>query len=228
MNTEKLVQELQAAEQEIKKQIKNHENVSRLVSVSMSNSKMGKVASVSMLPIITCPACCAGSCGSKCYALKLANLRPTVRSAYARNTAIAKYAIKAYFKAVDETMKAVRFFRFHVSGDILNKEYFSEMIKASENNPHCEILVFTKKYNLVNEYLNQGNKLPDNMHILFSGWFNLDPVNPYGLPETRVYTGESDFNDNWTPCGGNCLNCAVTGSGCWTAKQGETIAFKLH
>ena len=48
------------------------------VTISNANSKMGNVASVSLLPYLSCPARCAGTCGAKCYAAKLANLRPSV------------------------------------------------------------------------------------------------------------------------------------------------------
>ena len=157
---------------------------------------MGKVASVSTLPILTCPGCCIGSCGEKCYALKIANLRPSVRKAYARNTAIAKHAMKAFFKAINAAVQNVRFFRFHVSGDILNSEYFNGMIKTAEKNKHCQFLVFTKKYSIVNEYIESGKTIPENLHILFSGWTNLQPVNPHNLPETMVYNTESEFNPN--------------------------------
>lgn len=212
----------------ILKAIANHKNISSLVSISMSNSKMGKVASVSLLPILTCPKRCHDTCGKKCYAKKLALLRPTVRNSYARNTAIAKYAIKAYFQAIEKTMKTVRFFRYHVSGDIPNRKYFAYMVRSARNNPHCEILVFTKQYEIINEWISKNGNLPNNLHILFSGWTNLKPINPYNLPETNVYNDISEINPNWTLCGGNCLNCAIKGCGCWNAKNGETVAFKIH
>lgn len=208
--------------------IKEHKNISAMVSISFSNSKMGKVASVSLLPLLSCPKRCKDTCGKKCYALKLALLRKTVRNAYAKNQAIAKYAMKAYFKAIDNTMKTVRYFRYHVSGDIPNRKYFRYMVQSAINNPYCEILVFTKQYEIVNEWIDKNGSLPKNLHILFSGWTNLKPINPHNLPETTVYAKEEDINPVWTLCGGNCLDCAIKGCGCWNAENGETIAFKIH
>ena len=205
-----------------------HENLASKVSISWSNNKMGKVASVSLLPWITCPARCRNTCGKKCYAAKLCRLRETVRNAYARNTAIAIHAPKAFFRAVNNTMKQICFFRFHVSGDILNKKYFRRVVDVCMKNKHCQVLMFTKKYEIVNEFINKYGKLPDNLHIMFSGWTNLKPVNPYNLPETQVYETEKDCKPDWIKCGGNCLNCALHNTGCWVAKQGETIAFKIH
>jgi hypothetical protein len=198
------------------------------VRISNANSKMGNVASVSMLPFITCPTCCHNTCGAKCYAAKLANLRPSVLKSYAINTAIAIYSPVEYWKQIDAAVKGVRFFRFHVSGDIIDAAYFANMVNIAYCNPHTEILVFTKRYNIVNGYIDVGGVIPSNLHILFSGWTNLTPVNPHKLPETNVFTCDTDFNDDWKICGGNCFNCACRGVGCWQAQRGDVIAFKMH
>ena len=89
-------------------------------------------------------------------------------------------------------------------------------------------LCFTKRYEIINEWIMRNKKLPQNLKLLFSGWTNLKPVNPYNLPETNVYNNDSEFDPEWIPCGGNCLDCAVNGTGCWNATNGQTIAFKIH
>lgn len=203
------------------------------VSISNANSKMGAVASVSLLPFLTCPACCKGTCGPKCYAAKLANLRPSVLRAYAMNTAIWSADPEKYFRQVRAAMMGVRFFRFHVSGDIPTARYFVEMVAACKANPHCEVLCFTKKFGAVSNYVtvNSGNPaaaIPSNLHILFSGWSNLTPDNPYNFPETNVIEKGAEPREDWKVCGGNCFNCACRGVGCWQASAGDTIAFPIH
>lgn len=227
-NLEKFYTEKEKAENLIRKALENGEDVSKLVSISYENNKMGKVASVSLLPILTCPARCNGTCGDKCYARKIALLRPTVMRAYARNTAIAKLAPEAFFNAVWEVMEKVPFFRFHVSGDIPSHSYLDKVALLCELNKHCKVLMFTKRYELVNDFIRDNGSVPKNLKILFSGWTNLKPVNPYNLPETAVYAKDEDFRPEWTACGGNCLDCALHDGGCWDAKSGDTIAFKIH
>jgi len=228
MKTEKILSALRDAENEIKKALDNGEDLRKYVSISEGNSKMGKVASVSLLPVLTCPSRCNGTCGDKCYALKLANLRPVVAKAYARNTAVAKLNPYAFFMAVKEAMRRSRYFRFHVSGDIPNSTYFDRVVTLCDAIPTCDVLMFTKRYEIVNRFLESGGTIPENLHILYSGWTNLTPDNPNSLPETTVYTTEADIKPEWTLCGGNCLDCAIHDGGCWTAKKGETIAFKIH
>lgn len=198
------------------------------VRISNSNSKMGNVASVSTLPFITCPGCCAKTCGAKCYAAKLANLRPSVLKSYAINTALYLKRPEIYWAAIDLECKAVRYFRFHVSGDIVNKDYFNNMVTIARNNPHCEILCFTKRFNAVNAWIDENGAIPENLHVLFSGWSNLTPENPHKLPETNVIEKGAEPADNWKICGGNCFNCACRGLGCWQAKAGEVVAFPIH
>ena len=198
------------------------------VSISNANSKMGNVASVSILPFLSCPGRCAGSCGVKCYAAKLANLRPSVLKSYARNQALAMYRPDLYWAQVNVAVMSVRYFRFHVSGDILNRDYFGHVVEVARNNQKTEILMFTKRYEIVNKWIADNGELPENLHILFSGWENLKPVNPHKLPETNVFKSEDEIRDDWKLCGGNCFNCACRGVGCWQAGKGETVAFKLH
>ena len=231
-NIEKLIAAMHAAEDEVREAMNNGEDLTKFVSISAGNTKMGKVASVSLLPVLTCPGRCKGTCGDKCYAKKLAILRPTVARAYARNTAIARFAPHAFFKAVKMAMQKAEYFRFHVSGDILNPDYLRSVINACKTAPHCQVLMFTKRYEMVNAYIDRSGPLPNNLHCLFSGWTNLFPTdggwNPHRLPETTVYAKEEDIRPEWTLCGGNCLDCAIHDGGCWTARSGETIAFKIH
>ena len=136
------------------------------VSISNANSKMGNVASVSILPFLSCPGRCAGSCGVKCYAAKLANLRPSVLKSYARNQALAMYRPELYWAQVNVAVMSVRYFRFHVSGDILNRDYFDHVVEVARSNPKTEILMFTKRYEIVNKWIADNGELPKNLHHL--------------------------------------------------------------
>ena len=231
-NIEKLITAQHAAEEEIREASRLGRDLSGLVSISSGNTKMGKVASVSLLPILTCPGRCKGTCGDKCYAKKLAILRPTVARAYARNTAVARFARSDFFRAVDKAMAKVEYFRFHVSGDIPTYAYLAEVIRLCRIHSKCQVLMFTKRYEIVNQYIKENGPLPENLHCLFSGWTNLFPTeggwNPHRLPETTVYAKDEDIRPEWTLCGGNCLDCAIHDGGCWAARSGETIAFKIH
>lgn len=196
------------------------------VSISKGNTKMGAVPSVSLPPIITCPE--NAPCAKLCYAAKLCRLRTSVRQAYDRNYNILNSNPELYWLQVKAAAQMVRYFRYHVSGDIPNPEYFCNMVKLAEELPHTTFLAFTKRYSTVNDFINNGGVIPPNLKIIFSEWGLLPVPNPHNLPTAAVIFKNTEPAENWKICGGNCAECANCGIGCWELKHGETIAFYQH
>ena len=207
----------------------NKANVKR-VSISRGNRKMGAIPSVSLPPVVTCAAGCP--CAKKCYAVKMCRIYKNVKASYQNNLDILQSDPARYWEDILIAVKTSRYFRFHVSGDIPNSEYFANMVSVAANNPHCEILAFTKQYDIVNSYLDQRNGcLPKNLHIIFSRWtpeWDVTIENPYDLPMSAVIFKGQDGDQYEKICGGNCFECACQGVGCWALQNGETIAFYEH
>ena len=170
------------------------------ISISKGNSKLGAISSVSLPPVKTCRVC---DCFLKCYAKKYLRIRPNVKRAYENNLNILETDPETYWREVEASIMMSRFFRFHVSGDIPDFDYLGHMVEIAKRNPHCEILCFTKKYELVNEFMDLCGEFPLNLHMILSGWVNL-------------------------PCSGNCTLCATTDGGCWALKNGEQVVFDEH
>lgn len=197
------------------------------VSISPGNIKMGNIASVSLPPYLTCP---DAPCKGLCYAGKIDRLRKAVHNAYARNYNILQNDPSEYWRQVGAAIMGNRYFRFHISGDIPNREYFQHMMALARRNRHCKILCFTKRYNIINEILQEGYVIPENLKVIFSVWRDYECDNPYNLPEAHVKykdgteTARPDAHD----CGGNCYTCATSDGGCWKLGKGEQIVFKQH
>ena len=197
------------------------------VKISKGNSKLGAIPSVSLPSIKTCREC---ACHDKCYAQKLERLRPVVRNAYQHNLEVWIKDPNTYWREVEASIMMSRFFRFHVSGDIPSFRYLVNMVAIAQRQPHCEVLCFTKKYNLVNEFIEQGGELPDNLHMIFSGWVGLEMANPFSLPEAHVRyrDGSTTARDDAIECSGNCTECALTEGGCWNLQKGQQVVFNEH
>jgi hypothetical protein len=120
-----------------------------------------------------------------------------------------------------------RFFRYHVSGDIPDADYLGRMVDLARKIPGTEFLAFTKKYDLVNDFLTR-DEIPANLHIIFSAWPGMEMNNPHGLPVAAVIFKGDEPRDGWKVCPGSCASCAARGVGCWELKHGETIAFYEH
>lgn len=213
------------------------------VKISKGNSKLGAIPSVSLPSLKTCRQC---ACQEKCYAQRLERLRPTVRNAYQHNFEVLQNDPDTYWREVEASVMMSRFFRFHVSGDIVDEFYIDRMVRIARNNPHCEILCFTKKYEFVNNDITRRlaandiwddgsfdsytDVLPKNLHIIFSGWVGLEMDNPYSLPEAHVRyrDGSTTAREDAIECNGNCTECALTDGGCWNLQKGQQVVFNEH
>lgn len=196
------------------------------ITISKGNAKMGAIPSVSLPACTTCNP--SAPCFAKCYARRMTARRPNVGTAYAKNLEIYQNGYYNYFGQISDAVKTTRFFRWHVAGDIPNAEYLTGMAAVAQVNPHCTFLAFTKQYNIVNEYLNDGGAIPSNLKIIFSNWGAWKCENPHKLPQCEIiFKGETPADD-WKICGGNCTDCACRGVGCWELKNGETIAIYEH
>lgn len=200
------------------------------VSISRGNSKMGAVPSVSLPPVKTCSPEAVKFCGRKCYVKRYVMQRQkTVGAAYERNLYLLQNEPEKFWREVNAAVAMTTHFRFGVSGDIPGWFYLRNMVSIAKHNSHCEILCFTKQYDIVNFYLKK-HELPKNLHIVFSAWKGLPMENPHNLPEAHVFfkDGTTTAKDGARYCSGNCYECAVANANCWSLKEGEQIIFKEH
>ena len=194
--------------------------------VSNTNSKLGgQIYSINLPPVVTCRA--DAPCFKGCYACKGNWLFPNVKNSLQHNLEAYKSNPTLFFDSVAAQTALVRFCRWHSSGDIVDMQYFEGMCKVARKNKDTHYLCFTKKYEIINEFLSKGKKIPKNLSIVFSAWNNWIPENPYELPMTYVYGKE--FNNELIPkdaipCGGKCENCQA----CWTLKKGQHVYFLKH
>ena len=194
--------------------------------VSNTNSKLGgQIYSINLPPIVTCRS--DAPCFKGCYACKGNWLFPNVKNSLQHNLEAYKSNPALFFESVAAQTALVRFCRWHSSGDIVDMQYFEGMCKVARKNKETHYLCFTKKYEIINEFLSKGKRIPKNLSIVFSAWSNWIPENPYELPMTYVYGKE--FNNELIPkdaipCGGKCENCQA----CWTLKKGQHVYFLKH
>lgn len=204
--------------------------------ISRGNSKTGAlVPSVSLIPVHDCNNC--GTCSAGCYAVRNVCWRPSVQKNVAENSALAHNERDRYFSDIERAARGARFFRFHVSGDILDADYLRRMILTALKCPWCTFLAFTKDFADVNTWIDENGALPENMKIIFSDWRGLVMHNPHNLPISSPVWFDKAGNEiergphctsaaTWCP--GDCSECAITNSGCWALKKGETVLFKAH
>lgn len=197
------------------------------MAISKGNRKIGRVMNVSLPPILTCANC--KECKYLCYDIKACAQYPnTVIDARARNLAILRLNRDEYFKRIDDAMNRRRvnkFFRWHVSGDIVDIDYFDRMVKNARKHSDFIVWTYTKNYKVVNEWIERNGELPDNLHVMFSEWRGLAMDNPHGMPEFRVVFKTDTVKPVGHYCPGNCDVCKATKRGCIA---GETTYCNEH
>lgn len=210
-------------------------NELRQAKISMKNSKMGSVASVSLPAGISCPVDIP--CFKQCYAAKIERIYKNTKNAYLHNWELWQDNEELYFESINDFLKYYGgvSFRWHVSGDIPSYSYLEKMIVLARVHSHIKFLCYTKNYNLVNRYISEYGSLPENLYMMFSKWDGYAMPNPYNLPVAYVELKNGNIdelpkkkmgcpnqvNKKWT-----CAMCAQRGIGCYSGKT--DILFKEH
>ena len=202
------------------------------IHISGGNMKLGAIMNISLPPVVTCHNC--ASCKHYCYAVRSYNRFTDTAAGWNENYLLFIADPERYFSEISAAVKLQRFFRWHVSGDIVNGAYFAGMIRVALENPKVEFLAFTKAYQIVNAAIAAGAVIPGNLHIIFSASPGVDMPNPYNIPECHInfadpslntYCGGAEFVYH---CGGNCTECAVNGCGCFFLKPGDVTIIDQH
>lgn len=201
------------------------------IKISTSNSKLGVIPSVNLPPVTTCRK--NAPCIKECYARKGRFRFRTVIDNMDLNYGLYQAHPEAYFAEIKKFLNngfvSYSYFRWHASGDIVDPQYFQGMVKLANELPRTLFLAFTKKFEIVNEYINNGGTIPSNLNIVFSAWgSDFEVVNPYRFPVSHVRFKDPKKNTkiptNAAECGGNCSECLH----CWTIQRGESVVFNAH
>ena len=202
------------------------------IHISSGNNKLGAIMNISLPPVVTCHNC--ATCKHYCYAVRTYNRFTDTANGWNENYLLFLTDPTVYFASISYAVRLQRFFRWHVSGDIVNGDYFAGMIQVALENPKCEFLAFTKAYQIVNTAIANGAIIPANLHVVFSAAPGVDMPNPYRLPECHInfadpalntYCGGAEYVHH---CGGNCTECAIAGCGCFFLKPGDVTIINQH
>ena len=135
----------------------------------------------------TCVGCCDG-CEDYCYAVKDAKrYHNTCIPSLAKNTLIMRNNLNGMFQQLKNAIveKKVKTLRYHSSGEIESYEYLVKMAELAEEMPQVKFYFYTKRFNILENYLKYNGKLPDNLVANVSEWkgntqgYKLDGLNVF-------------------------------------------------
>ena len=194
--------------------------------ISNGNSKLGTIANISLTPGRTCSAEACKTCMvDGCYALKAYRMYKNTRNAWDANTELAVNdlpTMEAELLQYLSGVNAPRFFRIHVGGDFVTREYAEMWARVALASPHTNFLAFTKQWDHI-----RGVNFPENVSIVLSAWPGTS------IPEDlRALYSVAWMNDGSEPMPadalerpGNCSTCGV----CWSlSKHHIDVFFNKH
>ena len=206
------------------------------VSISKSNGKTGSCCNDLAFPTVTCREDAPCKLNGQCYCMHGMQTTSNVQQAYLRNLRLYNTDIEDFWQQIEFKVRhcPMPLFRFFDCGDFPNQEFVKGSCLLAKKFPEIKFLAYTKHYEWVNEYLDQGGEIPDNYVIRFSMWHNQWKVpNPHNLPVAWVDFKDKTLNPDFPK---NCVSCAnqldktITCSTCricWK-KNIQNVKFKQH
>lgn len=196
------------------------------IHISKGNMKVGTIPNFSLTPGRSCSKKACKTCFVQgCYACKSYRQYKNVRTAWDENTECAVHELKSMEKQLSayfDGMNAPRFFRIHVGGDFITKEYAEMWARIAVNHPHTNFLAFTKQWENV-----RGIDFPENFSLVLSGWPGTEiPADLKEKYRTATCVNSADeIPAGGFHCPGHCENCGA----CWElAKRGIDVYFVKH
>jgi hypothetical protein len=205
-------------------------NLNNIVTMATGNAKLGsQICGLSMPPVTTCRK--DAPCRKGCYACKGHQMFPSVLGTYLKNLRIYNENPTVFFEQIENYLKysGYRYMRWFDSGDIYDVDFFVGMIKLAKRLSDKKFMAFTKKYEIVNDYVANGGTIPTNLTIIFSAWDkNWKVNNPYNFPVAYVDFKNSELNPDFPvdikDCDGHCSTCYK----CWHLQEGDSVVFHQH
>lgn len=206
-------------------------NQSNEISMSNGNSKTGKACLNIAFPTCTCRE--DAPCRATCYANKGCQQISRVQAAYYRNLRLYNddpdnFFEQIYCKVKFSGLPKVRVFD---SGDLPSYDFLERLVNVCKRTPQTKWMMFTKRYDIVNEYIDKNGSLPDNFNVLFSAWHKLWEVpNPHGLGVAYVDFDDKSLNPEFPKnafvCPGRQTTCSACGV-CFS-KRVKAVVFHQH
>lgn len=225
----------------------------KVILKSEGNSKT-HIVSYSLMPGLTCmhngkfPPCYYTGQGYCLYDLRNPN---ALKNAVHNTVLLMKYT-EEFKKSLLLICSTHASMRLHVEGDFANVNHL-RIVDEVTRKTNCVVMTYTKKYDMVNKYVERHGLFADNFVLLFSKWEGLEMNNPYNFPVVNVYKTVDEYlkaNDE-QKCGfitenhleegvvydfvmGNCANCFMNHimqngrGGCFDMKHGESTAMLAH
>lgn len=191
-------------------------------------SKLGKdIPCINLPPHLSCRP--DAPCAKLCYAKHGRFKMPACQNVMEQNWNILQEDREFFWKYVFRYFSAYDRARLFSSGDLPSFDDLCYIAKFAAEYPNTKILLFTKRFEFVNEYATRY-AIPKNLTIVLSAWGDWCPPNPYNFPVSYVRlkngAGKHLIPASAHECHGSCADCHE--HSCWDLRIGESVVFNQH
>ena len=201
----------------------------------------------------SCQGCCDG-CESFCYAINGARQHHnSVMPSVIKNLVLYRHDPVRFRSELEKELSAwksdEKIFRWHASGEIEDYDYLEMMMQIAENHPEVKFYSYTKRFKMIERYLDAHGDFPSNFVWNLSVWennlqdsgFNMDYVSKVQRFEWKDKISVDEYNHS-IHCRSvihdkegekkghldHSMNCRTCGL-CWKGKcKGRTILVYNH
>ena len=217
------------------------EDVTGKINLSKKNDKIGNMLNISFPIHYTCDKCQLCYKRKECYGMSGTYCFPSNQALYSENLKFfiendAETIVTELVTKIEEYPN-YKFFRWFAIGDIYDSKMIDVMAMTASVKPEIKFYAYTKKHNLVNQWIQKNGNFPENLNVMFSVWTNENGIekceNPFNLTvacfipygrEKELLTNEMFVcpcgNENWVLHCTDCMGCPY--------KKHKYIAFLEH
>lgn len=201
----------------------------------------------------SCQGCCDG-CEKHCYAINGAQQHHNaVLPSTIKNLILYRKDPKRFEAEVDaalskwKTKNTDKVFRWHASGEVEDYEYLEMMMRLAERHPEVHFYSYTKRFKMIEKYLDNHRDFPSNFIWNLSVWSNNlaeAKFNPSYLAKVQLFEWKDNISVEDYNKSIHCrsvihdgkkkghlnhdINCKACGL-CWKGKcKGKTILVYNH
>ena len=152
-----------------------------------------------------------------CYAKTYEKMRPTLHNALLRNHSLMSESI---LPVQQLPFVNAQFMRIHSYGELINETHLKNILNFAIKNSHSQIVLWTKRKNIVSNVLSKREK-PENLTLIFSSpKINQTASRPEHFDKVFTVFSKDHKNADFINCGGkSCSDCKI----CYTKNNIEFV-----
>ena len=98
-------------------------------------------------------------------------------------------------------------FRFHAHGELINMVHFVNLVNVADVNPQTMFALWTKRKDIIGEYIDLGFKIPENLILIYSNPSTKKVITKIPKNFNKVFNVSEIDHEGENCTGQKCIDC---------------------